>query len=366
MKTISSLIARARLSVLAALLLAGAPLHLSAQDIKEVLPHLTEMPAMHIKNAEHSVQLAVARAGDRLVSVGEQGIVLLSDDNGQSWNQAQHVPVSVTLTDVEFVSDTEGWAVGHSGVVLRTDTAGQQWEKTMTGQEVAATIQKALQTLPETEPGITALKRNASYLTGDEPILDVHFSETGREGWLLGAYGIALHSRDAGQTWESAFSETANPNSYHLYQYVTAPGNKSFIVGERGLTSGSVSGSDGFEALPIDYQGTFFGGIGSANGQVILFGLRGTVWVGDRGVWSRIPSGSQASFSAGVATPKGIVLGDVTGRLFLKSAESEQFRKMAQASDAAITDLILSSGGDLVMSTARGLKRLELDNTELK
>ena len=158
MKTISSLIARARLSVLAALLLAGAPLHLSAQDIKEVLPHLTEMPAMHIKNAEHSVQLAVARAGDRLVSVGEQGIVLLSDDNGQSWNQAQHVPVSVTLTDVEFVSDTEGWAVGHSGVVLRTDTAGQQWEKTMTGQEVAATIQKALQTLPETEPGITALK----------------------------------------------------------------------------------------------------------------------------------------------------------------------------------------------------------------
>ena len=118
--------------------------------------------------------------------------------------------------------------------------------------------------------------------------------------------------------------------------------------------------------MPIDYQGTFFGGIGSANGQVILFGLRGTVWVGDRGVWSRIPSGSQASFSAGVATPKGIVLGDVTGRLFLKSAESEQFRKMAQASDAAITDLILSSGGDLVMSTARGLKRLELDNTELK
>lgn len=366
MKTLSSLIASARFSVLAVLLLVGALQYLSAQEIKDVLPDLTEMPAVHIKNAEHSVQLAVARAGDRLVSVGEQGIVLLSDDNGESWNQAQRVPVSVTLTDVEFVSDTEGWAVGHSGVVLRTDTAGEQWEKIMTGQKVVATIQKAVQTLPETEPGITALRRNASYLTGDEPILDVHFSETGREGWLLGAYGIALHSRDSGQTWESAFSKTANPNSYHLYQYVTAPGNKSFIVGERGLTSGSDGGSDEFEALPIDYQGTFFGGISAGNGQVILFGLRGTVWVGENGVWSSIPSGSQASFSAGVKTPDGVVLGDVTGRLFLKRPESKQFREISQASDAAITDLILSSGGDLVMSTARGIKRLELDNRELK
>jgi hypothetical protein len=342
------------------------PLGLHAQEVREVLPDLTELPAMRVEGAAHSVQLAVARAGDRLVSVGEQGIILLSDDDGQSWSQASDVPVSVTLTDVEFTSETEGWAVGHSGTVLWTETAGDQWVRIMTGQDVVATIGEAVQSLPETEPGAAAIKRNASYLTGDEPILDVHFSAAG-EGWLLGAYGIALHSLDGGETWASAFSATGNPNSYHLYQYVSSPGNEALIVGERGLVSRSLGNADVFESLPIDYEGTFFGGVASGSRQFVLFGLRGNVWIGDGSrEWARIQTGSQASFSAGVATPMGIVLGDVTGRLFVKPRDSERIRELAQASDAAITDLILSSGGDLVMSTARGLKRLELDNTEFK
>ncbi|WP_175497182.1 YCF48-related protein [Marinobacter pelagius] len=363
-KTASGFVAHGAL-MLSGLLLMHAPLGLCAQEISEVLPDLTELPAMRVDDANHSVQLAVARAGNRLVSVGEQGIVLLSDDDGQSWSQASGVPVSVTLTDVEFISPTEGWAVGHSGVVLRTETAGEQWVKVMTGQEIVATIKTAVESLPESEDMADVLKRNASYLTGDEPVLDVHFSENG-EGWLLGAYGIALHSRDAGQTWDSAFSITGNPNSYHLYQYIPADSHDGLIVGERGLVSRSAEESGVFESSPIDYQGTFFGGVASGSDQFVLFGLRGNVWAGAGDSWTQIPTGSQASFSAGVLTPVGIVLGDVTGRLFLKSGDSEQVRELAQASDAAITDLIVSPGGQLVMSTARGPKRLELDSTEFK
>ena len=39
----------------------------------------------------------VVTAGNRLVAMGERGLVVLSDDGGRQWRQAQ-VPVSVTLT----------------------------------------------------------------------------------------------------------------------------------------------------------------------------------------------------------------------------------------------------------------------------
>lgn len=335
----------------------------SDQNSTGALADLTELPATQVENAEHSVQLAVARAGDRLVSVGEQGIVLLSDDDGRSWNQAAEVPVSVTLTDVEFVSPREGWAVGHSGVVLKTDSAGDRWTRVMTGEDVVRIIQRAVQALPEDSAGAQSAKRNAGYLTGSEPILDVQFSDTG-EGWLMGAYGIALHTRDGGKTWDSAFSAMANPRSYHLYQLLSSPEGERLIVGERGLVARAEADSTQFETLNTGYDGTFFGGLAVDHDKYLLFGLRGNVRLGSGDHWASLDTGSETSFSSAAKTSAGIVLGDVSGRLFLKPAGSNQLRALAEASDAAITDLQTTPEGALVLSTARGLKRLNLDNTE--
>ena len=77
--------------------------------------------------ADRSMMLAVARAGDRLVTVGERGRVLLSDDSGKTWRQAESVPVSVTLTAVTFADARSGWATGHAGVVLHTVDAGNTY-----------------------------------------------------------------------------------------------------------------------------------------------------------------------------------------------------------------------------------------------
>ena len=49
-------------------------------------------PAMRVPVAQNGVLIDLARAGTRLVAVGERGLVLFSDDNGQSWQQAG-VPV---------------------------------------------------------------------------------------------------------------------------------------------------------------------------------------------------------------------------------------------------------------------------------
>ncbi|MCX7168911.1 MAG: glycosyl hydrolase, partial [Proteobacteria bacterium] len=56
------------------------------------MENLLETASPSGKHATVSVLAAVARAGNRLVAVGERGIVLLSDDNGVTLRQAK-VPV---------------------------------------------------------------------------------------------------------------------------------------------------------------------------------------------------------------------------------------------------------------------------------
>src|SRR5436305_1593689 len=91
------------LSLLIAVPFTGIGTSGSAQP-KDVL----ERPALMSPRAARSVLLAVVRADKRLVAVGEGGIVLLSDDNGNTWRQVP-VPVSTTLTNVYFADGKNGW-----------------------------------------------------------------------------------------------------------------------------------------------------------------------------------------------------------------------------------------------------------------
>ncbi len=88
----------------------------------------TQKPAIHSSLATKSLLLDVARAGERLVAVGEWGHIVLSDDGGETWRQAESVPVRVTLTAVSFPDAKRGWAVGHDAVVIHTQDAGENWQ----------------------------------------------------------------------------------------------------------------------------------------------------------------------------------------------------------------------------------------------
>src|ERR1019366_414977 len=93
-----------------------------------------DVPAMMLKRQITSTQIqAATRAGERLVAVGIRGLVLVSDDGGKQWKQA-NVPVASDLTDVYFPTAKDGWVVGQDGVVLHTRDGGNTWEKQQDGR----------------------------------------------------------------------------------------------------------------------------------------------------------------------------------------------------------------------------------------
>ncbi len=60
-----------------------------------------DLPARVSALAVNSPLSGMARAGDRLVAVGQRGHILYSDDAGKHWQQAA-VPVSADLNAVSF------------------------------------------------------------------------------------------------------------------------------------------------------------------------------------------------------------------------------------------------------------------------
>ena len=56
--------------------------------------------AEHAPLAARGLLIALAPAGERQVAVGDRGIIVLSDDRGATWTQAEYVPSQALLTGV--------------------------------------------------------------------------------------------------------------------------------------------------------------------------------------------------------------------------------------------------------------------------
>lgn len=342
-------------------LVAGA----AAADSR-LVPDLLELPARSTSRALHSLQLAVSVAGERLVSVGERGMVLLSDDQGRSWRQARSVPVSVTLTDVCFISATQGWAVGHSGVVLHSEDAGDNWTLQLDGAQAARAVLAEAQRRAEAgEAGAEAAVRSAGYLVGDgpdKPFLSVHFTDAER-GWIVGAYGLALETVDGGRNWRSIVGRIPNPRGNHLYQ-IREDGERLMIAGEQGALFRSADAGASFEAVGTPYGGTYFGTVAAGSGAVLAFGLRGNAWRSEDGItqWRQLDLGQPVTVAAGLRMNDGsVVLADESGRL-LRSPDGggrHPFRPLPAPSVPGLSGLAQTRDGALILAGARGLVRIE-------
>lgn len=230
-------------------------------------------PATVLRTPQRAALLGLAQAGARVVAVGERGAVLLSDDGGRQWRQAQAVPVSVTLTAVHFANARTGWAVGHQGVALRSDDGGEHWRRQLDGQAIAQLLLKDAQTRGDARAVAEAERAVAE--GADKPLLAVDFSSAD-EGVVLGAFNLLLSTTDGGQSWQTRSADLPNPKGAHLYA-LHRQGNTWLLAGEQGLLLHSADGGRHFERVATPYQGSWFAVSIEPSGAWLLAGLRGNV-----------------------------------------------------------------------------------------
>jgi photosystem II stability/assembly factor-like uncharacterized protein len=199
-----------------------------------------DSPAIKTPLAVRALLNGLARAGERIIAVGQRGHVLYSDDGGKSWQQAA-VPVSSDLVAVSFPNATTGWAVGHDGVVLRSTDSGATWVRQLDGRTAGAAmvehyargVDKTLTSDPKRAEFAAEEAKRFAAQGAENPFLDVWFADD-KTGFAVGAFGLILRTTDGGATWQPWLHAIDNPKSLHLYA-VRAVGADVFIAGEQGL-----------------------------------------------------------------------------------------------------------------------------------
>jgi len=155
----------------------------------------------------------VRRDGEELWTAGGGGVILFSDDGGETW-EPRNSGVTTDLQAITFVGNSDrGWAAGN-GILLKTEDGGDAWT-------LAATFESDLPLTtvhfsPDGQTGVAHGELSShAYVTRDggrrwQPLqIDgtvdspIHFVNHLR-GWVLAGYPTSLlQTQDGGKTWSA-------------------------------------------------------------------------------------------------------------------------------------------------------------------
>jgi photosystem II stability/assembly factor-like uncharacterized protein len=310
--------------------------------------------------------LALAQAGNALVAVGQRGHILRKSSPTATWVQVA-VPVSTDLAAVSFPSPAHGWAVGHDGVVLSSTDGGQSWQRRLDGHKAWQTAVSYYE--GRSAHGDEAAARQLRYLQKVAaqapawPFLDVWF-RTESDGYLVGAFGLILHTTDAGNSWTPLMDLTDNPKRLHLYA-VRGQGDAVFIAGEQGIVLRRDAATGRFAALSLPYKGSFFGVAVQAT-RVVAYGLSGHAMLSeDRGnTWRALESGTTQSFVGYAVRPDGsLLLVTQGGKIMQLSANATQLSALGHAMAGEVFGIAPSGDDGVVVATSTGPKPVRLGGT---
>ena len=318
--------------------------------------------AISVKNPSHLVLIGVARAGSRLVAVGEHGVVIYSDDNGQSWHQAL-VPVSVSITDVAFATPNDGWAVGDYGVVLHTHDGGVTWTKQITGNQVNKLIMTAATQFASSQPSSDeaqrALRRANIFVQAgpDKPFMSILVFDP-QNVMVFGAYRMCIKTADGGKNWTDCSLDIADSISHNLYNAVAA-GSSLYIGAEAGMVFRSVDQGKTFQQVTSPAKDTLFGILATRGNTLDTFGVAGHMFRSmDQGqTWSTVAIFAQSNLTAGMVLQSGaVIVVSEAGDMYLSTDDCLTFHVSGVNQGMGIFGITQAADGDIVLVGTDGVR----------
>lgn len=342
-------------------------------------------PALVAPKAERAVLTEIAVAGERLVAVGDYGLILTRDQNTSDWQQAD-VPTSVLFTGVSFADAQRGWAVGHHGVIVATSDGGLTWQRQLDGfqfielqQNYWGSLVEELESAIDASDDDTEIEElewalenalfqaeNADFAAEEgptKPFLDV-LALDANTVLVAGAYGTLLRSDDGGVSWNLLDAKVENPDGYH-FNGLANGSEYLFLAGEAGQIFRSADRGDSWEVLDSPYYGSFFGLHIDKSDRLWVAGLRGNIFMSDdQGeTYTQIRLEDTVNInSIADAANGGVYLVGNSGVVGYVDDQGE-VQQRTHSSGAILTDLTINQDGSLTLVGQRGVLSLESFDT---
>jgi photosystem II stability/assembly factor-like uncharacterized protein len=277
---------------------------------------VTEGP-LSAQTMQRLLLIDAARAGDRIVAVGDHGSIVYSNDNGKSWSRAK-TPAAPLLTAIDFIDAKKGWAVGHDSVILATTDGGMTWT-----QQFSAPKEQ-------------------------RPLLDVVFLNA-ETGFAVGAYGAFYETTDGGKTWTA---RKIQEEDKHLNAVVKTGDGQLLILGEAGAILLSADAGKTWAPVASPYKGSLFGAVVAKDGAVLAFGMRGRIFrSADAGkTWKAIDNAATTALMGGTALADGtLLLAGGSGVLLVSADNGQTFAPVPSGSIKAFSKPIAGAPGALLL-----------------
>lgn len=265
---------------------------------------------------------------NRLIAVGERGTIIVSDDDGETWQKtSSDRELPVTLTDISWFGDGLLLVVGHDGVLLRSEDSGASWQKILHSSD-----------------------------SGD-PLLGT-WSADGKEIFAYGSFGRFMRSTDAGLTWDESELEI---HGEHLNSLSGDGARMQLLVGEMGLVLRSNNQGQDWEQIDPFYRGSLFGVAHLQGSTWITYGMRGHVFVSqdDGDSWNQIELPHRLPLYGHAEDADGVVIVG-TGGAYVKVAQTGELSDHGFLSGlGTLTSAVILPGQELFVAGQRGLLQQE-------
>jgi photosystem II stability/assembly factor-like uncharacterized protein len=266
---------------------------LAACEAKLVLEHVDEQRQQPLQPTD--LFQAATSNGAVLVGVGAYGVIVVSDDAGESWRR-QKLESQPTLIDVTHCPDDSLAAVATEGQVWVSQDNGGSWTQHETG---TAEVPQAMTCDPTGRlwvVGSFSTIMNSSDLGSswqtysfDEDLIltDVQFFSAA-QGLVIGEYGAMALTLDGGKNWEMA--EPA-PDEFYPMASLFLNMEHGWMAGLNGTVYHTADGGNTWVKQDSDTTAPLYGMV-EADGKVYAVGDFGTLMEyqeGGEGRWVNSP-----------------------------------------------------------------------------
>jgi len=222
---------------------------------------------------------------------GNNGKVVLSTDLGKTW-LIQKTSTPLHLQDVAAWDVNKAVAVGNDGIVLVTEDGGAHWE--LAEAPKSEVFNKLIRVMAIAEGRAIAVGAMGAILISDDfgrhwrrlrAEEDVAWNDVGVNGdifWVVGEFGRLLKSMDDGVTWQ----EITSPVESSLTGIEFRDSLNGVVVGLEGVILTTSDGGESWELQEKITEEHLFDVAGSANGWLAVGNKNiALVSAGSTGVW---------------------------------------------------------------------------------
>jgi photosystem II stability/assembly factor-like uncharacterized protein len=246
---------------------------------------------LHVQT-RHDALFAIKLVGQRGWAAGDHGLLLMTEDGGNSWQRLSS-PADRALLGLDVTPDALGLIVGQDGVILRTVDAGKRWSRVKTAPAArlfSVSLDRSGFGLAVGEFGTLLRTRDhgeswAALTPPWSDLLKVESNphlydvavENGSRAIIVGEFGIVMLTEDAGRSWS-----VSNQGDESLFRLTKAPNGDYWCMGQSGLLMRSRDSGRSWKRTEVGQQELLDMHI-DGKGRGVLVGLGGLFVTSDGG-----------------------------------------------------------------------------------